>query len=116
MLLYPLWLGTMPALVKGFLEQVLRPDFAFKIDASGRHWKKHLRGKSARIVITMGMPAPVYRWYFRAHGLKNLERNVLGFCGIKPIKASLIGMVEENNSNRHQLWLNRMRKYGSKGI
>lgn len=28
----------------------------------------------ARIVISMGMPAFVYRWYFRAHGLKSLRR------------------------------------------
>lgn len=27
-LLYPLWLGTLPASFKGFLEQVLRPGFA----------------------------------------------------------------------------------------
>ena len=25
---FPLWLGTMPALLKAFLEQVLRPGFA----------------------------------------------------------------------------------------
>src|SRR5690349_2010358 len=28
-LFYPLWLGEMPALVKAFLEQILRPGFAF---------------------------------------------------------------------------------------
>ena len=29
MILYPLWLGGMPALLKAFLEQVFRPGFAF---------------------------------------------------------------------------------------
>jgi putative NADPH-quinone reductase len=28
--IYPLWLGSMPALLKGFLEQILRPGFAIK--------------------------------------------------------------------------------------
>ena len=28
-LVFPLWLGTMPAMLKGFLEQVLRPGIAF---------------------------------------------------------------------------------------
>jgi putative NADPH-quinone reductase len=28
-LFFPLWLGDMPALLKGFLEQVARPGFAF---------------------------------------------------------------------------------------
>jgi putative NADPH-quinone reductase len=50
-LLYPLWLGTMPALLKAFLEQALRPGFAF--DESSRMPRKLLKGRSARIVVTM---------------------------------------------------------------
>ena len=30
--IYPLWLGTMPALLKGFLEQTLRDGFAFDVE------------------------------------------------------------------------------------
>ena len=109
---YPLWLGTMPALMKAFLEQVLRPDFAIGKSEEGKMWKKLLIGKSARIVVTMGMPALVYRWYFRAHGLKSLERNILGFCGIGPIRATLIGMVESPNKARREKWLEKMRMLG----
>ena len=29
-ILYPLWLGDVPALLKGFFEQALRPGFAFR--------------------------------------------------------------------------------------
>ena len=39
----------------------------------------------------MGMPALVYRWYFRAHSVKSLERNILGFVGIAPVHETLIG-------------------------
>ena len=28
---------------------------------------KVLKGKSARIIMTMGMPGIVYRWWFGAH-------------------------------------------------
>ena len=59
---YPLWLGSMPALLKGFLEQVCRPEFAIAKQEDGKLGKKLLTGKSARIVVTMGMPAIVYRW------------------------------------------------------
>lgn len=112
---YPLWLGSMPALLKAFFEQTLRPGFAIDTKNNGKGWDKRLHGKSTRIVITMGMPAMIYRWYFRAHSLKSLERNVLGFCGIKPIKESLIGMVEEENDAKHKKWLDKMHTLGRKG-
>jgi putative NADPH-quinone reductase len=56
-IVYPLWLGMMPALLKGFFEQVFRPGFAHRTDARG--WQALLKGRSARIVVTMGMPALV---------------------------------------------------------
>jgi putative NADPH-quinone reductase len=112
---YPLWLGSMPALLKAFLEQTFRPVFALSNLKTESSWKKLLKGKSARIVVTMGMPAFFYRWYFRAHSLKSLERNILGFCGIGPIKESLIGMVEAENGDAREKWLRKMRILGSKG-
>ena len=88
-IIYPLWLGSMPALLKGFFEQLLRPGFAFEYQKSGGMAKKLLTGKSARIVVTMGMPAFVYRWIFSAHSLKSLIRNTLRFCGVGPVKSTL---------------------------
>ena len=112
---YPLWLGTMPALLKGFLEQVLRPGFATSKVQKGSRWEKMLQGKSARIVITMGMPALAYRWYFRAHSLKSLERNILGFCGIHPIRENLFGLVEAVSDKKRQSWLEKMKQLGHSG-
>ena len=57
-LLYPPWLGDMPALLKGFLEQVMRPGFAIDQAADPRT-AGLLTQKSARIVVTMGMPAAI---------------------------------------------------------
>ena len=62
----------------------------------------------------MGMPALIYRWYYGAHGLKSLERNILKFTGVGPIKESLIGMVEESQAHRVS-WLEKMFIYGKKG-
>lgn len=111
-LFYPLWLGTMPALLKAFFEQVFRPGFAIGKSDGGKGWNKQLKGKSARIVVTMGMPAFLYRWYFGAHSLKSLERNILGFVGIGPIRTSLIGMVETMNDAKRTRWLEKLRALG----
>jgi putative NADPH-quinone reductase len=115
-IVYPLWLGGMPALLKGFFEQVFRPGFAIcQVGDKGR-WRKLLKGKSARIVVTMGMPALLYRWYFGAHSLKSLERNILGFCGIGPIRETLIGIVESRNESRRRKWLGRLHRLGARGL
>ncbi len=106
---YPLWLGEMPALLKGFFEQVARPDFAI---GEGRMPVPLLKGRSARVVVTMGMPAAFYRLFYRAHSLKSLERNILKFSGIKPVRSTLIGMVEGAAPKQREKWLEQMAELG----
>mgnify|MGYP003462987881 CR=1 FL=1 len=77
--------------------------------------KKRLTGKSARIVVTMGMPAFVYRWWYRAHSLKSLEENILRFSGIGPIKSTLIGTVEGMTDKQRAGWLDNLRALGEQG-
>jgi putative NADPH-quinone reductase len=113
LIVYPLWLGAMPAMLKAFLEQALRPGFAIGKSTGVGMWKKLLNGKTAHVVVTMGMPAPVYRWFFRAHSLKNFERNILRFCGIAPVRRSLIGSVETIEPRVRERWLARMRTFGA---
>jgi putative NADPH-quinone reductase len=112
-IIYPLWLGAMPALLKAFFEQVFRPSLVSEPGRRGDIFSKPLKGRTAHIVITMGMPALAYRWYFGAHSLKSFERNVLRFVGIKPVRDSLIGMVE-GTASRHQHWLARMQAFGER--
>jgi NAD(P)H-dependent FMN reductase len=40
-IVFPIWLGTMPALLKAFFEQVLRPGFALEMTGPGR-WNRLL--------------------------------------------------------------------------
>lgn len=104
----PLWLGCVPALLKAFFEQAFRPGFAI---AQGERSLNPglLRGKSARIIVTMGMPAAIYRFYFRAHSLKSLERNILRFCGIGPIRRrTIIGSIEAIGPGKRQAWLSHV--------
>jgi putative NADPH-quinone reductase len=115
-IVFPLWLGDMPALLKGFLEQVMRPGFAFRYKESGTAWtEKGLKGRSARVIVTMGMPALAYRWVFRAHSVKSLERNILGFVGIAPVQKTLVGGVGQLGEDGGRKWLARMRRLGAGG-
>lgn len=111
-LFFPLWLGDMPAMVKAFFEQVMRPGFAVDKTGGPAGWRHRLAGRSARVVVTMGMPSSVYRWVFRAHSVKSLERNILGFVGFAPVHDTLIGLVEGMDDDAHRHWLERMRAMG----
>jgi putative NADPH-quinone reductase len=113
-IIFPLWLGSLPALLKAFFEQVLRPGFAFEAGASMR--PAVLSGKSARIVVTMGMPSLIYRWYFGSHSLKSLERNILKFVGIRPVRATLIGSIESGGAPRHKKFLEKVRQLGARAV
>ncbi|KQT10872.1 NAD(P)H-dependent oxidoreductase [Ramlibacter sp. Leaf400] len=114
-IVFPLWLGDMPALVKGFLEQVLRPGFAFRYKEGGTAWpEKGLRGRTARVIVTMGMPPLVYRWMFRAHSVKSLERNILGFVGIAPVHETLVGGLGGLGEEGARKLLARVRRLGAR--
>jgi putative NADPH-quinone reductase len=113
---FPLWLGDMPALLKGFLEQVARPGFAFAPKGNNPFGKKGLKGRSARLVVTMGMPALVYRVYFRAHSIKLLRRNVLGFVGIAPVGDTLIGMAGSLPARKAARWQDRLQALGKAAV
>jgi putative NADPH-quinone reductase len=114
-LIFPLWLGTMPALLKAFLEQVLRPGFAVNLGrASVANSAQRLKGKSARIVVTMGMPAFVYRGFFLSHGVRSLTRSILKFCGVTPVRETFIGLIE-GGENRRRRALEKIRNLGGAG-
>ncbi|MBF6991986.1 NAD(P)H-dependent oxidoreductase [Cupriavidus sp. IK-TO18] len=111
--LFPLWHGTMPALFKGFLEHIFRPGFAMDYKEKGFP-RRLLAGRSARIIVTMGMPALLYRWYFGAYGVRGFERSMLSFAGIKPIRENLYGLTFANERTRTR-WLESMRAHGAHG-
>ena len=100
-------------MLKAFLEQALRPGTALQYGESAAP-AKLLKGKSARLVVTMGMPAFFYKAYYGAHSVRSFKRNILQLVGIDPVSTSLIGNVEGSAGHRER-WLERMKDYGAEG-
>ena len=50
--------------------------------------------------------------YFRAHSVKSLERNVLGFVGIAPVQATLIGVTADMKPEVAAKWLVKLERLG----
>ena len=109
--LYPNWWGTVPALLKGFLDRVLTPGFAFRFHRDGS-WDKLLAGKTAELVTTMNTPRWVYRWIYGAPGHRAMTRATLGFCGIRTVRVQSFGIVERSTPAERRRWLEAARQRG----
>lgn len=111
---FPLWLGGLPALTKGFFEQVFRPQFTMR-------WRKNqmpqglLHGLTCRLVVTMGMPAFAFRIFFGASGVRSFERSVLGLAGIKRTGSTMFGGVGGDEPGAVQGWLAAVTALGREG-
>lgn len=107
---FPLWLGTLPAIFKGFLERVLAPDLV-EPAKTGKFVKVWDR-KSARVIITMGMPAIIYRWWFGSLATKTLKRSILGFMGVAPVRVTILGRIATVSAATRKKWLEDARNLG----
>jgi putative NADPH-quinone reductase len=110
---HPLWMGSAPALLKGFFEQAFRYGFALPRPEAGAS-RGQIAGRSARLVVTMGMPAAVYRLVFGAFGVRAMARGILGLSGVRPVRLTLIGQVEGAAAARRR-WLERLTELGRLG-
>lgn len=112
-IVYPLWLGETPARLKALFEQAFRPAFAFGGKAVSPGGGK-LKGRSARVIVTMGMPAAAYRFFYLAHSLRSLKRNILDLVGIGPVRDTLIGGVETRSDASRKRCLTQVRRMGAR--
>jgi NAD(P)H dehydrogenase (quinone) len=95
---YPTWWGTMPALLKGFIDKVFLPGFGFKYRKDSVWWDKLLTGKSARLIVTMDTPPWYFRWVYGRPSHNAMKKSTLEFCGVKPVKIISIGPVKHAES------------------
>lgn len=113
--IYPNWWATYPAMLKGFIDRVFIPGFAFKYVNGGRR-KKLLTGKSARIIVTMDDPAWYYQLILGSPGSKALKKAVLRFCGVSPVRITTLGQIRKLRNNQLDNVLKRCRLLGMKAI
>jgi NAD(P)H dehydrogenase (quinone) len=104
-LVYPIWWGGIPALLKGFFDRVFLPGFAFKYREGKAFPDKLLRGRSAHLLVTMDTPPWYYRWIYRMPGLHQVRKTTLAFCGIKPQRTLTFGPILGSSAGQRETWL-----------
>lgn len=112
-LIYPVWWGSMPALLKGFFDRVFLPGFAFKKRDGSLWWDRLLSGKSARVISTLDQPVWVYRLVNGAPSDKAIKRLTFQFCGIGPTKITNIGPIRLSKKEFREKWLQRVFAIGA---
>lgn len=112
---FPNWWTSMPALLKGFIDRVFLPGFAFQYQEKSPLPKKLLKNKSARLIISMDSPAWYYNYLMKAPGVNLLKRGTLEFCGIKPVKVTTLGPVRKAPVEKLNKFIEKVKHLGTSG-
>ena len=112
--IHPVWWGGLPAIMKGFIDRLFLPGFAFQYRENSVFWDKLLVGKSARIITTLDQPSWYYLLMFGRPSVNQLKRSTLKFCGISPVKVTYLGIIKTSDATKRQKWLQKIKKLGQK--
>jgi putative NADPH-quinone reductase len=110
--IYPVWWGAVPSIMKGFLDRVLLPGFAFQKREGSVWWDKLLKGKTARLISTMDQPAWYYKLIYRQPSNFAMKKLVMEFCGVKKVKITNIGPIRLSKEKFRDKWLRKIELLG----
>ena len=102
---YPIWWGSVPALLKGFLDRVLLPGFAFRYHKGKAFPEGLLKGRSADLLVSMDTPPWFFRWFYRQPGIWQMKNTTLEFCGVRPVRVLRCGPLIGSTPVRRERWL-----------
>jgi putative NADPH-quinone reductase len=107
---YPIWWGGPPALLKGFIDRALLPGFAFHHRPNSVLQDQLLKGRSARLICTMDAPL-WYDWlaYRRATTL-TMDLVTLRYCGFSPVRIFRICSLRTTTPAQREALLRRCAK------
>ncbi|KKR20829.1 MAG: NAD(P)H dehydrogenase (Quinone):NADPH-dependent FMN reductase [Parcubacteria group bacterium GW2011_GWE2_39_37] len=111
---FPVWWMAPPALMKGFFDRIFLPGFAFKYHQGYPFLEKLLKGRSARLIVTMDSHPLLNLLLYRTNGYKALAKGALGFCGIRPVKKTVFGLVKYLSETKRKKIILRVEKLGEK--
>ncbi|EON76034.1 NAD(P)H dehydrogenase (quinone) [Lunatimonas lonarensis] len=111
---HPVWWGGLPAIMKGFIDRLFLPGFAFQYREKSLFWDKLLKGKSARIITTLDQPGWIYRLLFGRPSVNQLKKSTLQYCGVNPVNVTYVGIVRTSNAKKRDNWLKKAKRLGER--
>lgn len=113
---HPMWWGSMPAVLKGFVDRTFLPGWAFKYHENDPFWDRLLSGRSARLIITSDAPALFNQFVYWNAPITVPKKMFLKFCGFKPVRITAIGAVKYLNDQKKEKTLKKVYQLGQKAI
>lgn len=98
---FPMWWGAEPALLKGLLDRVMLPGFTFSHHDNDTWWDRNMAGRSADVIITMDTPPFALRLLYGNSIIHRWKKQVLEFCGMKPVRILPLGQVKFGGAEKH---------------
>lgn len=111
---FPMWWGGQPALLKGFLDRVFLPGYAFKYHKNDPYWDRLLSGRSADVLITADTPKLFLRLMYGAPVLRQTKGQILDFSGFKPVKQYYFAPIRKKQPKDFEPWLKKAEALGRK--
>ncbi|GAA5219392.1 NAD(P)H-dependent oxidoreductase [Membranihabitans marinus] len=110
--IYPVWWGSVPAIMKGFLDRVLLPGYAFDKRKNSIWWDKRFVGKTARIISTLDQPSWYYRWFYGNPSHNAMKKLTMNFIGVKRVRITTIGPIRLSKKDFREKWLKKVERLG----
>ena len=108
---FPMWWGSEPAQLKGLIDRVFLPGFTFGYHDHDQWWDRLIEGRSADVIATMDTPPLFLRLMYGDAIVKRWKRQVLGFCGFKPVRFLSLGPVKDGAADKRMpQWRSRVEK------
>jgi putative NADPH-quinone reductase len=109
--LFPTWWAGMPAAMKGLVDRLMLPNWAFRFE--GRPTPTGLMaGRSTRYVTTMDSPGLWYRLWHGDALAGGFGRGTLKFVGFSPVERTLIFGARRLTEKQRARWLTRLEEQG----
>jgi putative NADPH-quinone reductase len=109
----PVWWGSLPALLKGFIDRAFLPGWAFENTGAALP-KGLLAGRTARVISSMDSP---WWWYWLKHGRaahRSLIGATLNYVGIGKVSETTVYVLRKLDEGARKAWIARAAADGAR--
>jgi NAD(P)H dehydrogenase (quinone) len=111
---FPTYWASPPTIVRGLVDRLFLPGWAFRFEKGNVAPTGLLRGRSARVITTMDSPAWVYTLLYHRPIHRAFGTGTLSFCGLSPVELTAIHGVHSMKEPARARWCERVERIAAR--